>query len=212
VTKPQSSLQVRLPQQARSLDAWRRVLDCGLDLFISEGYERFTIAEICSRAEVAPRFIYDRVDNKDALFLAVYLHGLKPITEEQEVLEDLSRWDNFSDEERLAEGIHQIGLRFMLHKEFLGRVVLISSALPTLAELGSKARKQLSDQFAQVMLPVVEKRGQGVADLIHFCFDITFANWAFRVAYGAEFSSSDLGDEEFDKHLQAVCQSYVFNN
>ena len=65
-------LTIRPPRQERSRRAWDRVLDAGVALLEEAGYEGFTIAAVCERAQVPPRAIYDRAPTKDALFLAVY--------------------------------------------------------------------------------------------------------------------------------------------
>ena len=64
------NLDIRLPQQTRSKEAWERVLDAGAQIIADYGYDGFTIASVCERAGVAPRFIYDRVNDKETLFLA----------------------------------------------------------------------------------------------------------------------------------------------
>ncbi|MFE7655706.1 hypothetical protein ACFU6M_22890 [Streptomyces bottropensis] len=45
------------------------------------------MAAVCERAKVAPRAIYDRTTSKEALFLAVYEHGLSRIRVHEEVLD-----------------------------------------------------------------------------------------------------------------------------
>ena len=69
-------LEVRPPKQQRSREAWNRVLDAGVAILEDGGYDAFTIAAVCERASVAPTAIYARTTSKDALFLAVYEHGI----------------------------------------------------------------------------------------------------------------------------------------
>ena len=73
-------LTIRPPRQERSRRAWARVLDAGVTLLEEAGYEGFTIAAVCHRAQVPPRAVYDRAPSKDALFLAVYEHGMARIS------------------------------------------------------------------------------------------------------------------------------------
>ena len=68
--------EVRPPKQQRSREAWNRVLDAGVAILEDGGYDAFTIAAVCERASVAPTAIYARTTSKDALFLAVYEHGI----------------------------------------------------------------------------------------------------------------------------------------
>ena len=85
-----SSLEVRPPLQRRSREAWQRVLDAGVELLEEGGYPAFTIAAVCDRAQVAPRALYTRVDTKDALFLAVYEHGIARVRADHAALIDES--------------------------------------------------------------------------------------------------------------------------
>src|SRR5438309_4007748 len=87
-----ADLEVREPRQQRSREAWERVLDAGVAILEDAGYEAFTIAAVCERARVAPPAIYARTSNKDALFLAVYEHGIARLRAEQSVFDDEARW------------------------------------------------------------------------------------------------------------------------
>src|SRR5215470_10697855 len=83
-----ASLQIRPPRQARTQQAWNRVLDSGVEILEEGGYDAFTIAAVCERAHVPPRALYDRVTSKDALFLAVYEHGMARVAADHAPLAD----------------------------------------------------------------------------------------------------------------------------
>src|SRR3954470_23208107 len=83
-----ADLAVRPPKQQRSREAWDRVLDAGVGILEDGGYDAFTIAAVCERAGVAPTAIYARTTSKDALFLAVYEHGLAAARSDQDVFSD----------------------------------------------------------------------------------------------------------------------------
>ena len=87
-----ADLEVRPPKQRRSREAWDRVLDAGVAVLEDGGYDAFTIAAVCERAQVAPTAIYARTTSKDALFLAVYEHGIARLRAEQDVFADAARW------------------------------------------------------------------------------------------------------------------------
>src|SRR3954454_23905368 len=87
-----ADLEIRPPRQQRSREGWNRVLDAGVALLEEGGYDAFTIAALCERAGVAPRAVYARADNKDALFLAVYEHGAQRLRAEHAVFADDARW------------------------------------------------------------------------------------------------------------------------
>ena len=86
-TSSLDDLEVRPPKQQRSREAWNRVLYAGVAILEDGGYDAFTIAAVCERASVAPTAIYARTTSKDALFLAVYEHGIASIRDEQQVFE-----------------------------------------------------------------------------------------------------------------------------
>lgn len=57
-----------------------------MELLETGGYEAFTIAAVCDRAQVAPRALYEWADSEDALFLAVYEHGVARVRADQAAL------------------------------------------------------------------------------------------------------------------------------
>jgi len=204
--------ELRLPVQRRSKESWARVLDAGVRILSEQGYEGFTIAAICERASVAPRFIYDRVDDKDTLFLAVYEHGLAEVSAEQEILLDSNRWSGLGPEELVAGAVHEVGERFRLHHDFLRSVVLISSSIAEVAVRGAQERQRFSDQFAQLLgglHPLIQHADPELA--IHLCFDLVFSSWVVRTAYGETFSSASMDDEAFDRHLKDVAVRYLLS-
>src|SRR3954468_9843732 len=92
MTPVDAYLQVRPPKQRRSREAWNRVLDAGVAILEDGGYDAFTIAAVCERARVAPPAIYARTASKDALFLAVYEHGIARLRADEGVFADTARW------------------------------------------------------------------------------------------------------------------------
>ncbi|GAA3755613.1 hypothetical protein GCM10022240_05700 [Microbacterium kribbense] len=67
---------VREPKQQRTREAWNRVLDVGLALFIEGGLDGLTISEVCRRAEISAPSLYARVDGLAGLVAAVYEHAM----------------------------------------------------------------------------------------------------------------------------------------
>src|SRR3954452_5374457 len=101
-------LEVRPPKQRRSREAWNRVLDAGVAILEDGGYEAFTIAAVCERARVAPTAIYARTTSKDALFLAVYEHGIAQLRAEQDVFADGTRWAGLGPAELVREAVAEM--------------------------------------------------------------------------------------------------------
>ncbi|WP_109507592.1 TetR/AcrR family transcriptional regulator [Nocardioides speluncae] len=66
----------------RSVQEWKdarreRLLDAGLALFGSEGYQGTSIERLCSTAKVSTRHFYQEFPNKEAVLLAVHEQGVQ---------------------------------------------------------------------------------------------------------------------------------------
>ena len=201
---------IRPPLQKRSREAWTRVLDAGVELLAERGYEGFTISAMCEAASVAPRFIYDRVDGKDDLFLAVYEHGLGRVRAGQFNMQPETRWIGLAPDPLVRAAIQVVGARFRENAPFLRAVVLLSSTVAEVAKRGATYRAEFEDQFVELLTRITrEIKHEDPIAALRYCFDTAFAAWVVRVAYGAEFSSLELDDEEFDQHLQELAVRYL---
>ncbi|GAA1996513.1 helix-turn-helix domain-containing protein [Microbacterium pumilum] len=205
-----TSTSIRAPRQKRSREAWARVLDAGVELLSERGYEGFTIAAICDSAGVAPRFIYDRVDNKDDLFLAVYEHGLGRVRAGQSELERDERWAGLLPEELVRGALGEVGARFRENAEFLRAIVLLSSTVAEVAQRGATYRAEFEGQFVGLLSRIeADIRHDDPLSAMRYCFDTAFAAWVVRVAYGPEFSALGLDDDQFDQHLKELGVRYL---
>jgi TetR/AcrR family transcriptional regulator, mexJK operon transcriptional repressor len=63
------------PSRADALRLRERILSAATDLFFAEGYGSTSIEAVAARARVSKRTLYDRFDDKAALFTAV-VHGI----------------------------------------------------------------------------------------------------------------------------------------
>jgi AcrR family transcriptional regulator len=205
-----TSTSVRAPRQKRSREAWARVLDAGVGLLSERGYEGFTIAAICDSAGVAPRFIYDRVDNKDDLFLAVYEHGLGRVRAGQSELERDERWVDLTADELVRGAIGEVGARFRQNAAFLRAIVLLSSSVAEVAQRGAAYREEFEGQFVGLVSRITpDIRHDDPLAAMQYCFDNAFSAWIVRVAYGPEFSALGLDDDEFDQRLRELGVRYL---
>jgi AcrR family transcriptional regulator len=208
----ETSTSIRAPRQKRSREAWARVLDAGVELLSERGYEGFTIAAICESAGVAPRFIYDRVDGKDDLFLAVYEHGLGRVRAGQSELQRDERWTDLAPDEIVRGAIGEVSARFRENAAFLRAIVLLSSSVAEVAQRGAAYREEFEGQFVGLLGRIVSDiRHDDPAAAMRYCFDTAFAAWVVRVAYGPEFSALGLDDEQFDQHLQDLGVRYLLH-
>jgi AcrR family transcriptional regulator len=187
---PAEDLAVRPPKQRRSREAWSRVLDAGVGLLEDGGLEAFTIAAVCERAGVAPPAIYARTTSKDALFLAVYEHGIGRLRDEQEVFARPERWAGLPPVELVRAAVAELVGITLRHERFLRAVVLISAAHPEVQRRGSRYSQELGEAFGAVVLGA----GDAIAHAdpvaaVRACFGTVFAAAIIRVAYGPGFAT-----------------------
>ncbi|WP_324277945.1 TetR/AcrR family transcriptional regulator [Blastococcus brunescens] len=207
-------LQVRPPKQRRSREAWERVLDAGVTILEDGGYDAFTIAAVCQRAHVAPPAIYARTTSKDALFLAVYEHGIGRLRAEQDVFADDGRWVDLVPADLVRAAVGEMVAISLRHERFLRSVVLISAAHPEVRERGSRYSKELGERFGQVVLRVAESVTHPDAELaIRSCFGTVFSASIIRVAYGPAFATSQpVDDDAFVADLGEMAVRYLLGD
>ena len=75
---------VREPKQARSREAWERVLEVGRQLIEEGGVPALTITEVCRRSGINAPSLYARVDGRAGLFAAVYERGMAEVRATEE--------------------------------------------------------------------------------------------------------------------------------
>ena len=190
-------LEVRPPQQRRSREAWNRVLDAGVAILEDGGYEAFTIAAVCERARVAPTAIYARTTSKDALFLAVYEHGIARLRAEQEVFADDARWSGLAPADLVRRAVAEMIGISVRHERFLRSVVLVSAAHEEVARRGSRYSQELGEGFAGVVLGAREAiRHDDPEAAVRSIFGTVFATTIIRIAYGPGFATPVPVDDE----------------
>lgn len=205
-------LEIRPPLQRRSREAWNRVLDAGVILLEEGGYEAFTIAAVCERAQVAPRALYARVDTKDALFLAVYEHGLERVRADQTVLADEERWRGLPAEEIAVQAVREIAGIFHRHSALLRSVVLISGAHPEINRRGARYARELGDMFTERLLrPGVQIDQPDPETAVRAAFNAVFSAAVLRVAYGPAFAAPVADEEQFLDTLSTMVRRYLFD-
>jgi len=205
-----ADLDVRPPKQRRSREAWRRVLDAGVAILEDGGYEAFTIAAVCEKAGVAPPAIYARTSTKDALFLAVYEHGIARMRDDQLVLLDAARWAGLTPDPLVRAAVAEMTGISLRHARFLRSVVLISAAHPEVRRRGSVYSTELGERFAATVRPVhalVTHPDPEAA--VRACFATLFAATIIRVAYGPGFATPPVDDETFTADLGETAVRYL---
>jgi AcrR family transcriptional regulator len=204
-------LEVRPPKQQRSREAWSRVLDAGVSILEDGGYDAFTIAAVCERAAVAPTAIYARTTSKDALFLAVYEHGIGRLRGEQTVFAEDDRWIRLAPAELVRAAVAEMVGISLRHQRFLRAVVLISAAHPEVARRGSRYAQELGSGFVRVVSRAADALRHDDRDAaIRSCFGTVFATSIIRVAYGPAFATpAPVDDDEFVADLGETAVRYL---
>ena len=208
---PAESLEIRPPVQRRSREAWNRVLDAGVQLLEEGGYDAFTIAAVCDRAQVAPRALYARADSKDALFLAVYEHGMARVRADQAVLTDEERWRDLPPDQLAIQVVREVAAIFFRHAALLRAVVLISGVHAEVYRRGASYSQQLGDQVTNLLL-----RARDTVDhpdpetAVRAAFNAVFSTLILRVAYGPAFATPLSDEQTFLETLSMMVRRYLF--
>ena len=207
-------LEVRPPKQRRSREAWNRVLDAGVAVLEEGGYDAFTIAAVCDRAQVAPTAIYARTTSKDALFLAVYEHGISRIRAEQEVFADAGRWTGMAPAELVRSAVAEMVGISLRHRRFLRAVVLISAAHPEVQRRGSLYSRELGDGFTRVVLGAQDSIAHADPEgAVRACFGTVFATSIIRITYGPDFATaSPVDDDAFVAQMGETAARYLLGH
>ena len=205
------SLTIRPPLQQRSRQAWSRVLDAGVTLLEEGGYEAFTIAAVCARAQVAPRALYARADTKDALFLAVYEHGMARVRADESVLAAEERRRGMPPGQVVEQAVRDVAGIFRRHAALLRSVVLISGVHPEVNRRGALYSQELGDRFTAVLLRVRDDIDDADPEAaIRAAFNAVFSTLVLRVAYGPAFATPATEDEAFLQALVTMVGRYLF--
>jgi AcrR family transcriptional regulator len=206
-----TDLDVRPPRQRRSRETWARVLDAGVAVLEDGGYEGFTIAAVCERAQVAPTALYARTSSKDALFLAVYEHGVARLRADQEVFPDEVRWSGLPPTDLVRAAVAEAVGISLRHQRFLRAVVLVSAAHPEVRRRGSRYSQDLGEGFCAVVLRARDAiRHEDPEAAVRSCFGTVFATSMIRVAYGPGFATPlPVGDDVFVADLGETAVRYL---
>jgi AcrR family transcriptional regulator len=205
-------LTIRPPRQERSRRAWDRILDAGVTLLEEAGYEGFTIAAVCERAQVPPRAVYDRAPSKDALFLAVYEHGMARIRADQDVFGDPARWLGLDPAALIEAAVRELASMFGRHRALFRAVVLISGVHPEVYRRGSAYSRELGDVFTALLRPIapqVTHPGTDVDTVLRTCFTTVLSALTIRIAYGPGFAADPVDDATHTSQLARMSSSYL---
>lgn len=61
-----------VPADQRRAERRARLIEAGLDLAGTDGWQAATVRAVCARAKLTPRYFYESFENRDALLLAIF--------------------------------------------------------------------------------------------------------------------------------------------
>ncbi|GHF18916.1 TetR/AcrR family transcriptional regulator [Pseudolysinimonas yzui] len=173
-----TSPSVRPPRQDRTRESWQRVLDTGLDLLVSGGWDALTVSEVCRRCGISAPSLYARVDGKVGLFYAVYEYGMERVAATQaRVVSTVRPEDGLETAARHAvEAMLNV---FQAHEGLLRAVIIRASVDEELRRRGGlESRAAIRGLMERIpgRRAAVEAVGRTV-----------FAECVVRIIYGVEF-------------------------
>ncbi|MGB3911144.1 MAG: TetR/AcrR family transcriptional regulator [Pseudolysinimonas sp.] len=178
---------VRPPKQDRTRESWQRILETGLELLETGGWEALTVSEVCRRCGISAPSLYARVDGRNGLFYAVYEYGMVRVASTQAQL---------AESVRPGEGLETAARRateamletFERHGALLRAVILRASVDAEFRGRGAiESRIALRGVFEHVpgKRTAVEAAGRTV-----------FSECVVRIIYGADFFTGDPESSE----------------
>jgi AcrR family transcriptional regulator len=198
------------PRQARTRAAWNRVLEAGVGLLESGGYDALTIGAVCERAAVSPPTIYARAAGKEQLLLAVYERAMQRITEDDALDPADERWAVMQPAGAVREAVARVARIWLDHAALLRAIVHRSAVDDEVRRRGSVASRDLAARFRAVLLihrDALPPAAEAAADM---CFRLVYAALVQRVVYGADFESDlPLDDACFTAALGEAALRYL---
>jgi AcrR family transcriptional regulator len=182
------------------------VLNAAAEVLAEQGYEGFAVAEVCRRAAVAPGTLYDRVEDRSALFLAVHDRELQRITVNTEgALTTLASRSRLSTPRLLDEVVDLLVSRHDEERPLLRTFILRAAVDQRVRDEGKHYVDRLEDAAVAVMLT---RRGDftvGDADrVVRTAYRLVMDSLSWRTAFGADFHGGPMSDEAWAGELREV--------
>jgi AcrR family transcriptional regulator len=187
---------VRPPKQDRTRESWQRILDTGLELLETGGWEALTVSEVCRRCELSAPSLYARVDGRAGLFSAVYEYGMQRVTATHLRLGEAVRTEDglAVAAQRATEAM--LGV-FEEHEGLLRAVILRASVDDDIRRrggLGSRAAIRALFERVPGRRGAVEAVGRTI-----------FAECVVRIIYGGDFFTGQLeSSHQFIERLTSL--------
>ena len=153
-------------------------------MLAEDGGDGFTIAAVCDRAGVAPTAIYRRAPNKDALFLAVYEHGITRIQDAEQTAALAATLPAGADPTATVEhAVGAVASIFLAHRDFLRAVIIISATNHVIRSRGVDASHALGAVFDLLTETVMTP---DLTQLRSSLFQMLFGALVLRTGFGPD--------------------------
>lgn len=200
----------RKPMQQRSRATLEKLLGAGVELLRERGYEGLSIGEVSARAGVSVGSIYQRFENKEALFAALQERIMEMVDAEQrQLFEDIDR--ALPDPELVHEAIERLAALFRRHEPLL-RVMILRGAVdePT-RQRGSASSIALAKAFGGFLLASIRRFGHESPELAaDVSFRIVYATLTRRIMSGPTFESrSEISWDDLAAEVARACAAYL---
>jgi AcrR family transcriptional regulator len=169
---------VRPPAQERTRESWQRVLDTGLELLESGGWDALTVSEVCRRCGISAPSLYARVDGRLGLFHAIYDYGMQRVTATQvRLASEVRAGDRLETAARRA--VEAMLGTFEAHEGLLRAVILRASVDEDLRRRGGVESRGA--------IRGVMERVPGRRSAVEAAGRTVFAECVLRIIYGDDF-------------------------
>lgn len=197
---------VRAPRQQRARVSFERVLNAAAEILAEQGYEGFAVAEVCRRAAVAPGTLYDRVEDRSALFLAVHDRELERLTVKmEEALTTLVSRSRLSTRRLLDELVNLLVSQYAEERALLRAFILRAAVDPRVRDEGKHYVDRLETAAVAVML--TRRSDFTVNDAeraARTAYRLVMDSLSWRTAFGADFHGGQMSDAAWAGELREV--------
>ncbi|MGY1812614.1 TetR/AcrR family transcriptional regulator [Blastococcus sp. SYSU D00820] len=202
---------VRLPQQARARQTIERALDAAAGLLAEQGFEGFSISEVCRRAAVSPGALYDRVDGKEGLFLAVHERELARISGALTRFADGPAWRALPTAQLVETAVRQLGEHYLREAPLLKVFILRAAVDPQVRAEGSEAAAAVTRAVGALLLTrAADYPHPDPGAAVRAAVRTTVDAMGWRVAFGMDFADERPEPlEDWLDRLSAMARTYL---
>jgi AcrR family transcriptional regulator len=202
---------IRPPQQKRSQESFARVLEAGINVLETDGYEGFTLAEVSRRAGVSIGSIYARAPSKEALILAIYDQEMAKVSAANERLRETARLEDLKGRELIIALVELMARSTLEHADILRVFMYRALVDEEIWKRGSDRSTMLSRAFEEALLDHKDELNHPDPELaIDVAFRMVYNTLVRRVTHGNTFESQrPLSDEDLIRELGEAAADYL---